>query len=49
MINDNIFQSKRPSDVIKKYFLNWILVAELLFFMKRLRDKVNNDEVFGKY
>ena len=49
MINDNIIQSKRPSDVIKKYFLNWILVAELLCFMKRLRGKVYNDDVFAKY
>ena len=50
-INDNIIQSKkwfRSGGVTKKYFLNWILVAELLYFMKRLRDKVNND-VFEKY
>ena len=45
MINDNIIQSKRPSDVTEKYFLNWILVAKLLCFMKRFRDKVNNDDV----
>ena len=49
MINDNIIQSKRPSDVTKKYFLKWILVAELLWFMRRFRDKVNNDDVFVKY
>ena len=45
MINDNTIQSKRPSDVTKKYFLNWILVAELLCFTKRFRGKVNNDDV----
>ena len=28
MINDNIIQSKRPKDVTKKCFLNWILAAE---------------------
>ena len=49
MINDNIIQSKRPSDVTKNYFLNWILVAELLCFMKSFRDKVNNGDVFAKY
>ena len=49
MINDSIIQSKRPNDVTKKYILNWILVVELLCFMKRLRDKVNNDDVFAKY
>ena len=48
-IYDNIIQSKRPSDVTKKYFVNWILVAELLCFMERFRDKVNNDDVFAKY
>ena len=26
----------------KKYFLNWILVAELLCFMKRFKNKVDN-------
>ena len=40
MINDNIVQSKRQSDATKKYFLNWILVAELLHLMKKFRDKV---------
>ena len=49
MINDKIIQSKRPSDVTKKYFLNWILVAELLCFKKRFRDKVNHYDVFAKY
>ena len=49
MINDNIIQAKRPSDVTKKYFLNWILVAELLRFMKRFREKIKNDDVFVKY
>ena len=49
MINDSIIQSKRPSVVTKKYFLSWIVVAELLCFMKRLRDKVNNDDVSAKY
>ena len=49
MINDNIIQSKRPSDATKEYFLNWMLVAELLYFMKRFRDKVNNDDIFAKY
>ena len=38
----------KTSDVTKKYFLNWVLVAALLYFMKRLRDKVNND-VFPRY
>ena len=32
----------------KKCFLNWIFVGELLYYMKRLRDKVNND-IFAKY
>ena len=49
MINDSIIQSKRPGVVTKKYFLSWIVVAELLCFMKRLRDKVNNDDVSAKY
>ena len=49
MINDNIIRSKRPSDITKKYFLNWILVAELLLFMKRFKDKVNSDDIFVKY
>ena len=33
----------RPGDVTKKNFLNWILAAELLCYMKRLRNKVKND------
>ena len=49
MINDNIIQSKRPINTIKKYFLKYVLVAELLWFMKRLRDTDNNDEVLAKY
>ena len=42
MINDNIILSKRPSDIIKKCFLNWILVAELVCFMKRLMTSLQN-------
>ena len=49
MINDNIVQSKRQSDATKKYFLNWILVAELLYLVKKFRDKVKNDDIFAKY
>ena len=52
MISDNIIQSKkwwRPGNVTKKYFLNKILVAELLCFMRMSRNKANNDEVFTKY
>ena len=49
MINDNMIKSKRPIDVTKKYFLKWILVAEILCFMRKFRDKINNDDVFAKY
>ena len=44
-----MIQSKRPSDVTKKYFLKWIFVAEILCFMRKFRDKVNNYDVFAKY
>ena len=38
----------RPSYVVQKWLLNWIRAAELLRYMKALRDKVNNG-VFAKY
>ena len=38
----------KSSDITKKYFLNQILTAALLYCMKTLQDKVNND-VFVKH
>ena len=49
MIYNNIIQSKIPGDATKNYFLNWILVPELLCFVKILRDKIKNDDFFAKY
>ena len=49
MIYDSIKEVVKNRYVTEKYFLNWILVAELLCFMKRLTDKLNNDDVFAKY
>ena len=48
--NDYIIEKEwsRPGDVIKKYFLKWILFPEPLRYIKWLRDKYNND-VFVKY
>ena len=33
----------KSSGITKKYFLNWIFVAELPYYIKTLREKVNND------
>ena len=38
----------KSSGITKKYFLNWIFVAELPYYIKTLKEKVNND-VFAEH